>query len=69
MNATILPTSPFSLPGNVAPFGGNSVLPYGNDTGAAGSSTNQQTSNTSGGSTNQQSSNTSDSRRRRREAR
>jgi hypothetical protein len=66
MNATILPTSPFSLPGNVAPFGGNSVLPYGNDTGAVDSSTNQQTSNTSDGSTSQQTSNTSDSRRRRR---
>jgi hypothetical protein len=68
MNATVLPTSPSSLPGNVAPSGG-SVLPYGNDTGAGGSSTNQLTSVTSGGCTNQQSSNTNDSRRRRREAR
>src|SRR5262249_25148086 len=68
MNATVLPTSPSSLPGNVAPSGG-SVLPYGNDTGAGGSSTNQQTSNASDGTTNQQSSNTNDSRRRRREAR
>jgi MBG domain-containing protein len=59
MNATVLPTSP----GNVMSFGGNTVLPYGNDAGVVGGSASQQTSNTS---TNQQTSNTSDSRRRRR---
>jgi hypothetical protein len=62
MNATVLPTSP----GNVMSFGGNTVLPYGNDEGVAGGSASQQTSNTSDGSTSQQTSNTSDSRRRRR---
>jgi hypothetical protein len=61
MNATVLPTSP----GNVMSFGGNTVLPYGNDAGATGGSTNQQTSDASGGSTTQQTSNTPDSRRRR----
>jgi autotransporter-associated beta strand protein len=59
MNATVLPTSP----SNVMLFGGNTVLPYGNDAGVVGGSASQQTSNTS---TNQQTSNTSDSRRRRR---
>ena len=43
MNATVLPTSP----GNVMFFGGNTVLPYGTDTGAVGGSTNQQTSDVS----------------------
>jgi autotransporter-associated beta strand protein len=44
MNATVLPTSPASLPGS---FGGNTVLPYGDDTGAAGNSAGQQTSDAS----------------------
>jgi MBG domain (YGX type) len=43
MNATVLPTSP----GNVMLFGGNTVLPYGDDTGPAGGSTSQQTSDVS----------------------
>jgi hypothetical protein len=43
MNATVLPTSP----GNVMSFGGNTVLPYGNDAGATGGGTNQQTSDVS----------------------
>jgi MBG domain (YGX type) len=40
MNATVLPTSPASLPGS---FGGNTVLPYGDDT----TSGDQQTSDVS----------------------
>jgi hypothetical protein len=57
MNFTILPIVS-SLPGNSsAAFAGNAVLPYGNDVGAVGGSTNQQTSNTN--STNQQTSSTS----------
>jgi hypothetical protein len=72
MNVTALPTLS-SLPGNPMPFGGNTVLPYGNDTGAVGgSTTNQQTSSTSGtnqqtattGTTNRQGSNTSVRKRR-----
>jgi MBG domain (YGX type) len=60
MNATVLPTSPASLPGS---FGGNTVLPYGNDAGASGNSANQQTSNAT--SDDQQTSDTSGDRRRR----
>jgi MBG domain (YGX type) len=60
MNATVLPTSPASLPGS---FGGNTVLPYGNDAGASGNSANQQTSNAT--SDDQQTSDTSRDRRRR----
>jgi hypothetical protein len=54
MNATVLP-SPTSLPGNVT-FGGNTVLPYGNNAGMVGGSASQQTSNTSAGGTSQQTS-------------
>ena len=43
MNATVLPISP----GNVMSFGGNTVLPYGNDAGTTGGSKNQQTSDVS----------------------
>jgi hypothetical protein len=43
MNTTVLPTSP----GNVMLFSGNTVLPYGDDAGPAGGSTNQQTSDVS----------------------
>src|SRR5262249_16353175 len=60
MNATVLPTSP----GNVMSFGGNTVLPYGTDTGVVGNSADQQTSDASG--TNQQTSNASVDRKRRR---
>jgi hypothetical protein len=66
MNTTVLLTSTLSLPGNVMPFGGNTVLPYGDDTGAVGGSTNQQTSNAS--STDQQTSNATVNRNRRRDA-
>jgi MBG domain (YGX type) len=41
MNATVLPL------GNVTLFGNDTVLPYGDDTGPAGGSTNQQTSDVS----------------------
>jgi MBG domain (YGX type) len=56
MNATVLPTSPASLPGS---FGGNTVLPYGDD------SADQQTSNATSGD--QQTSDASRDRRRRQE--
>jgi hypothetical protein len=63
MNATVLPISPLSLPGNVL-FGGETVLPYGDDTGAIPVNTNLPTSNTS--STNQQTPNASVDVKRRR---
>src|SRR5262249_62420887 len=60
-NGRTLTTSP----GNVMSFGGNTVLPYGNDAGATGGSTNQQTSDARGGGTTHQTSDTAQSRRRR----